>query len=34
VDTTRLGERLDALNPETATELRHIITIMYGILAE
>ena len=34
VDASRLGERIGVLNPETATELRHIITIMYGVLAE
>ncbi len=34
VDSSRLGDPIGILNPETVTELRHVITVMYGVLAE
>lgn len=34
VDSSRIGDLIGILNPETAVELRHVITVMYGVLAE
>ncbi len=34
VDSSRIGDHIGILKPETAAELRHIITVMYGVLAE
>lgn len=33
VDKSRIGERLDILESSAASELRHVITAMYGVLA-
>jgi mRNA-degrading endonuclease toxin of MazEF toxin-antitoxin module len=34
VDSSRIGDHIGILKPETAAELRHVITVMYGVLAE
>jgi mRNA interferase MazF len=34
IDKSRLGTRLDSLDPSAATKVRHLITRMYGVLAE
>lgn len=33
IDKTRLGERIDALDDPVAAKLRHVITLMYGVLS-
>jgi mRNA interferase MazF len=33
IDKARLGERIDAISAAAATEVRHIITEMYGLLS-
>jgi mRNA interferase MazF len=34
IDKARIGTRLDSLAPSAATQVRHVITRMYGVLAE
>ena len=34
VDKTRIGTRLDSIDPSAESQVRHVITQMYGVLAE
>ncbi len=34
VDKTRVGKKIDHLDATTAEEIRHVITVMYGVLAK
>ena len=34
VDKTRMGKQLDMLDPSAESQVRHVITQMYGVLAE
>ena len=34
VEKSRVGARIGTLNDETSVELRHVITVMYGVLAD
>lgn len=33
IDKTRLGNRIDAIGEAAAAEVRHVITLMYGVLS-
>jgi mRNA interferase MazF len=33
IDKCRLGDRIDAIGESTASEVRHVITQMYGVLS-
>lgn len=33
IDKSRLGERIDVLDESAAASLRHVITLMYGVLS-
>lgn len=33
VDKTRIGKHLDSLDPSASSQVRHVITQMYGVLA-
>ena len=33
IDKSRLGDRVDAIGEAAAAEVRHVITLMYGVLS-